>query len=261
MPHLGIVCAVMLPILGSGPGLRYGLVVEMRYDSDGAYLSRLADVFGDPTRRAIFRYLRLATGPLTASEVADRFGLHRTVARAHLEKLSEVGLLVTDTRRRAGGGRPAKTYALSGERLEIMLPPRRYERLSRQLLRVIDSSLEREVAADAAFDMGRAFGEETASAIAGNGQNGHTAALGPQAVAAWMDDAGYDVTVSKDPAGPVVFEVRNCVYKELAAEFPDIVCPFDRGTVCGMLGVPATSHRQTHALSAGDSYCRHEFAL
>jgi predicted ArsR family transcriptional regulator len=236
-------------------------VVKTRYDSDGAYLSRLADVFGDPTRRAIYGHLRLATAPLTASEVADTFGLHRTVARAHLEKLGEVDLLVTGTRRRAGGGRPAKTYALSGERLEIMLPPRRYERLSRQLLRLIDASLEREQAADAAFELGRAFGEETASAIAGNADNGHTASLDPQAVAAWMDEAGYGVTVSEDAAGPVVFEVRNCVYKELAEEFPDIVCPFDRGTVCGMLGVPAASHRQTHALSAGDSYCRHEFAL
>jgi predicted ArsR family transcriptional regulator len=235
--------------------------VETRYDSDGAYLSRLADVFGDPTRRAIYGHLRLAGEPLTASEVAGSFGLHRTVARAHLEKLGGVGLLVTGTRRRAGGGRPAKTYSLSGERLEIMLPPRRYERLSRQLLRLIDASLERERAADVAFDFGRAFGEETASAIAGNGKSGHAAALSPHAVAAWMDEAGYAVAVSEDPAGPVVFEVRNCVYKELAEEFPDIVCPFDRGTVCGMLGVPAASHRQTHALSAGDAYCRHEFAL
>ena len=235
-------------------------VVETRYDSDGAYLSRLADVFGDPTRRAIFGHLRLASHALTATEVAEAFGLHRTVARAHLEKLGEVGLLVTGTRRRAGGGRPAKTYALTGERLEIMLPPRRYERLSRQLLRLIDEALERDVAADAVFDLGRAFGEETAAAIAGNA-SGHAAHLGPRDVAAWMDQNGYEVTISDEHAGTVVLEVRNCVYKELAEEFPDIVCPFDRGTMCGLLGVPAGSHRQTHALSAGDAYCRHEFAL
>jgi predicted ArsR family transcriptional regulator len=234
--------------------------VETRYDSDGAYLSRLADVFGDPTRRAIYGHLRLASGALTATEVAEAFGLHRTVARAHLEKLGEVGLLVTATRRRAGGGRPAKTYALSGERLEIMLPPRRYERLSRQLLRLIDESLERDAATAAAFGLGRAFGEETAADIAGNG-NGHAAHMDPRDVAVWMDQNGYEVTLSDDPSGTVILEVHNCVYKELAEEFPDIVCPFDRGTVCGMLGVPASSHRQTHALSAGDAYCRHEFAL
>ena len=234
--------------------------VETRYDSDGAYLGKLADVFGDPTRRGIYRHLRLADEPLTASEVADAFSLHRTVARAHLEKLGEVGLLVTGTRRRAGGGRPAKTYVLSGERLEVMLPPRHYERLSRQLLRLIGRELPDDAAADAAFALGRTFGEQTAADILGEHEEpAHR--LAPHAVAAWMDENGYGVTVSHDPSGAVVFEVNNCVYKELAEEFPDIVCPFDRGTVCGMLGVPASAHRQTHALSRGDAFCRHEFTL
>lgn len=229
------------------------------YDSDGAYLSRLADVFGDPTRRGIFMYLRRDGKPLTATEVADEFGLHRTVARAHLEKLGEVGLLVTGTRRRAGGGRPAKTYAISDERLEVMLPPRRYERLSRSLLRLIAAELDPTAAEAAAFTLGRAYGEEMAAAIAGD--HAHTPVrLAPHAVAAWMDESGYNVAVSAGPSTAVI-EIRNCVYSELAHEFPDIVCPFDRGTLCGMLGVPASAHRQTHALSAGDSFCRHEFAL
>ena len=132
--------------------------METVYDRDGRYLGKLADVFGDPTRRGIYRHLRGVSEPLTASEVAEVFGLHRTVARAHLEKLAELGLVESGTRRRAGGGRPAKTYVLTGERLEVMLPPRRYERLSRFLLRLIDSAVEPAVAADAAFDLGRAFG-------------------------------------------------------------------------------------------------------
>ena len=230
------------------------------YDSDGTYLSRLADVFGDPTRRSIFAYLRRAGEPLTATQVAEEFGLHRTVARAHLEKLGEIGLLITGTRRRAGGGRPAKTYEVSPERLEIMLPPRRYERLSRNLLRLIASTLDPAAAEAAAFESGRAYGAETAAAIAGD-QERAPARVGVHAVAAWMDESGYNVDVREDPSGSVVVEVRNCVYSELAREFPDIVCPYDRGTLCGMLGVPASVHRQTHALSAGDAFCRHEFAL
>jgi predicted ArsR family transcriptional regulator len=234
--------------------------VAISYDSDGVYLSKLADVFGDPTRRGIFAYLRRAAEPLTASQVAEEFGLHRTVARAHLEKLGEVGLLVTGTRRRAGGGRPAKTYEVSDERLEIMLPPRRYERLSRNLLRLIAGQLDPAAAEAAAFELGRSFGEETAAAIAGD-QEHVPARLSPHAVAAWMDESGYSVTVSEAGSGSVVIEVRNCVYSELAKEFPDIVCPFDRGTLCGMFGVSPAVHHQTHALSAGDSFCRHEFVL
>jgi predicted ArsR family transcriptional regulator len=108
--------------------------------------------------------------------------------------------------------------------------------------------------------LGRAFGEETAAAITGDQQRS-PARLAPHAVASWMDDCGYSVTLSDGPSGGFVMEVRNCVYSELAHEFPDIVCPFDRGTLCGMLGVPGSVHRQTHSLSAGDTFCRHEFAL
>jgi len=234
--------------------------VDTAYDKDGTYLGKLADVFGDPTRRGIYRYLRGASEPLTASEVAEVFGVHRTVARAHLEKLAQLGLVESGTRRRSGGGRPAKTYVLTAERLEVMLPPRRYERLSRFLLRLIDSTVEPEVAGELAFALGRDFGAETAAEIAGD-EVQPPIKLAPRAALAWMDEAGYSVTLDDGAKGVVAVEVRNCVYRELAEEYPDIVCPFDRGTVCGMLGVDASAHTQTHSMSAGDDYCRHEFRL
>ncbi|MCX6373462.1 MAG: helix-turn-helix domain-containing protein [Actinobacteria bacterium] len=234
--------------------------VETAYDKHGTYLGKLADVFGDPTRRGVYRHLRGVSEPLTASEVAEVFGVHRTVARAHLEKLTQLGLVESGTRRRAGGGRPAKTYGLTGERLEIMLPPRRYERLSRLVLRLIDTTVEPAVAAAAAFDLGRAFGAETAAEIAGDDVTSPVR-LSPHAVAAWMDDAGYSVTLDDGAKGVLAVDIRNCVYRELADEYPYIVCPFDRGTVCGMLGVKPSAHTQTHSMSAGDEYCRHEFRL
>ena len=234
--------------------------MDTAYDSDGRYLGKLADVFGDPTRRGIYRHLRGASEPLTATEVAGAFGLHRTVARAHLEKLTELDLVDAGTRRREGGGRPAKTYVLSDVRLEVMLPPRRYERLSRLLLKLIDSTVEPAVVSAAGFDLGRAFGAEAAAEIVGE-EVRPPVRLSPRAVAAWMDEAGYGVTLDDGAEGVVVLEVSNCVYRELAEEYPDIVCPFDRGTVCGLLGVDASMHVQTHSLSAGDDRCRHEFRL
>ncbi len=234
--------------------------VETTYDKDGAYLGRLADVFGDPTRRGIYRHLRTCDAPQSASEVAEVFGLHRTVARAHLEKLGELGLVVTATRRRAGGGRPAKTYAVADERLEVMLPPRRYERLARLLLRLIDETLEPEVAAAAAAALGRAYGEQTAEELAGDGVQ-PPVRLSPRAILDWMDMAGYGAALVSNGDGAAVIEVHNCVYRELAADYPDVVCSFDRNMLCGMLGVDARVHTQTRSLSAGDSICRHEFSL
>jgi predicted ArsR family transcriptional regulator len=236
------------------------IFVETKYDKEGTYLGRLADVFGDPTRRNIYRYLRSCGDPQSASEVADVFGLHRTVARAHLEKLGELGLVTAATRRRPGGGRPAKTYAVTDTRLEVMLPPRRYERLARLLLRLVSETVEPEAAAAAAAAIGRDFGEQTAVEFAGNGVQ-PPIKLSPRAVMDWMDLAGYGATLASNGNGTTVIEVHNCVYRELSLEHPDVVCAFDRNMLCGMLGVASSVHTQTHSLSGGDAYCRHEFKL
>jgi predicted ArsR family transcriptional regulator len=236
------------------------MFVDTKYDSEGTYLGRLADVFGDPTRRNIFRHLRSCDEPQSATEVAEVFGLHRTVARAHLEKLGELGLVSTATRRRPGGGRPAKTYAVTDTRLEVMLPPRRYERLARLLLQLVSQAVEPEVASSTAGMLGRAFGEETALEFAGDGVQ-PPVKLSPRAVMDWMDLAGYGASLASNGNGTTVIEVHNCVYRELSKEYPDVVCAFDRNMLCGMLGVDSSMHAQTHALSGGDSYCRHEFKL
>ncbi|HEY5169625.1 MAG TPA: helix-turn-helix domain-containing protein [Thermoleophilia bacterium] len=234
--------------------------METSYDKDGLYLGRLADVFGDPTRRGIYRHLRGCDTPQSATEVADVFGLHRTVARAHLEKLSDLGLVSTSTRRRPGGGRPAKIYAVTDARLEVMLPPRRYERLARLLLQLVQETLEPDVAAATATALGRAFGQQTAEEFAGDGVQAPVK-LSPRAVMDWMEIAGYGATLGSDGHGETVIEVHNCVYRELSKDFPEVVCAFDRSMLCGMLGVESSVHTQTHALSSGDSYCRHEFRL
>ena len=234
--------------------------METSYDKDGLYLGRLADVFGDPTRRSIYRHLRGCDTPQSATEVAEVFGLHRTVARAHLEKLGDLGLVSTSTRRRPGGGRPAKIYAVTDARLEVMLPPRRYERLARLLLQLVQETLEPDVAAATATALGRAFGRQTAEEFAGDGAQAPVR-LSPRAVMDWMEIAGYGATLGANGHGETVIEVHNCVYRELSKDFPEVVCAFDRSMLCGMLGVESSVHTQTHALSSGDSYCRHEFRL
>ena len=234
--------------------------VETTYDKEGQYLGRLADVFGDPTRRNIYRHLRSCDTPQSATEVADVFGLHRTVARAHLEKLGELGLVSTSTRRRPGGGRPAKIYAVTDARLEVMLPPRRYERLARLLLQLVTDTVDLDVAVASATALGKVYGEGAAAEYAGEAVQ-PPVRLSPRAVMDWMELAGYGATLSSDGTGQTVIEVHNCVYRELSQEYPDVVCAFDRSMLCGMLGCDPEKHTQTKAMSGGDSFCRHEFAL
>jgi predicted ArsR family transcriptional regulator len=223
-------------------------------------LEQLAEMFGCQTRHDIYRHLRHCGTPHRAGEVAERFGLHRTAARSHLEKLCELGLASTSTRPRPQGGRAEKIYLATHKHLEITLPPRRYDRLARQLLLLLRDSLHGEAAVEQATAIGRAYGEREAVGIVGPDVPSPVTLAVPT-VEAWMRRSGYEVTASSNGRSIAVIQVRNCVYGELSAQHPDIVCSFDRGTLCGLLGVDPSCHSQTHALSAGDPYCRHEIRL
>ena len=141
-----------------------------------------------------------------------------------------------------------------------MLPPRHYERLAKLLLRLLGETLNPAVASSAASSLGITYGEETAAILAAEcGQSQQR--LSPQAVVGWMDDAGYSVALSEGDDGAIVLQVQNCVYRELSQKYSHIVCSFDCGMVCGMLGADPAKHTQTQSLSAGDEFCRHEFRL
>ena len=97
-------------------------------DSEARVLASLGDAFGDPTRRALYRLVVQADEPLSAGEAATMVGVHRTVARAHLQRLTELDLLRVRVRRGPKGGRPAKVYVVASEPIVAALPSRRYER-------------------------------------------------------------------------------------------------------------------------------------
>jgi predicted ArsR family transcriptional regulator len=196
---------------------------------------------------------------MVATEVATSLGLQRTAARAHLERLVDLGLVASAARRPASAGLPAKSYTAVETRLEITVPPRRYEVLARSLLELLGTAGV-DTAAEHAAVVGRAYGECAAEDIVGADIQ-RPVRLSLPALVKWMDESGYLVTASSLGRTRAVLEIGNCVYRELSVQHRDIVCAFDCGMFCGMLGVAASSHRQTHALCASDPCCRHEFEL
>ena len=61
---------------------------------DLSVLGTLGGALGNATRFAVYEHVVSSPAPVSAGEVAKIFGLHRTVARSHLEKLTTAGLVV-----------------------------------------------------------------------------------------------------------------------------------------------------------------------
>jgi predicted ArsR family transcriptional regulator len=223
---------------------------------DLSLLGTLGGALGDATRFSIYKHVVMSPEPISAGEAARQFGLHRTVARSHLEKLTEAGLVKVGTRRNPRGGRPAKVYSASDERIEIQLPPRRYETLSSMLIRLASKLNGR--SAELAAEVGYQFGCEAAAGLRG-GQHLPGGQLNLESIIAFLGERGCKPKVIVGTDGTLAVEVQNCLYLELARDNPEVVCGLSTGMLCGLLDADPAGHRQTSSIVAGDDTCVHEW--
>jgi len=198
----------------------------------------LTGALADPTRYGIYQAIVEAAGePLSVIQVADRFSLHPNVARMHLGKLVEVGLVRADTRKSKGGGRPARIYRLSDQASNLQFPPRDYRTLASLALQAFTTP-DGEDPADALERVGTEFGRE-------EGRRGlKRDDLDPQhsSLDQMLDSLnttlvllGLFPRILQQADGHIDFEIRNCIYRELSAEFPGVVCRLHTAVLRGML--------------------------
>jgi len=192
----------------------------------------------DPTRRQIMDLLLDAGTPLSAREVAERFGLHVNAARMHLEKLVRGGLLTTTRRRGERGGRPAHMYMVSEEDWELHLPPRAY----RPLAAIMASGLRgcgRDLVASM-VEEARAYGRSEAMGAA-SPLTQLPRGAGPEGVGeAWKKDLsrrGISARQRLRDKGTIEVSFPSCPFGGVVDLCRELVCEIHRGLEEGLLGL------------------------
>jgi predicted ArsR family transcriptional regulator len=224
-----------------------------------AAVAAVTSAFGDPTRRQIYLYVRERSGDgeggVTASDVANRTGLHANVARHHLDKLSAGGYVeVHVTRPEAkGAGRPSKRYRVSEQSTGLGVPRRTDDLLIVLLGRALALLPETEAAA-MAESVGVEYGLRLAAQMStGDSQRSFRTAL--HAVAEALTAHGFDAHAEARSGGLALVK-DTCPFFSTAQQNP-VVCAVDRGMVRGMLaglyGDAVASTESSRAL--GDDAC------
>lgn len=218
----------------------------------------LTSALADPTRYGIYRALvDAAEEPLTVLDMAERFSLHPNVARMHLQKLVDVGLVQSDTRRSAGGGRPARIYRLSSEVATLQFPPRDYQLLASLTLQLVDTLAQDDsgLLEQVGVDMGR---EEARRALARDHLDPTRASLEQRvdSLRRACGELGLSPRIETSAEG-VQIEIRNCVFRELSPQYPQLVCGLHTALLRGILdayfGDVAVDSRP--AIFAGEPAC------
>lgn len=191
---------------------------------------------GDPLRRSLYRYVIAQPGPVNRDQVAEGVGVARHVAKFHLDKLVDDGLLAVEYarppgRRGPGAGRPAKLYSRSSRELAVSLPQRDYELAGRLLAKAVtaaehDGLTVGDALGQVARDTGRALGQQ-ARQHAGARPTPSTLLAAAMTV---LGESGYEPRID----GTSVTLV-NCPFHGLAQDYTDLVCGMNLDLMTGLV--------------------------
>ncbi|MER6026087.1 helix-turn-helix domain-containing protein [Streptomyces sp. NPDC001851] len=190
----------------------------------------------DPVRRRLYEYVVAQGREVGRNEAAEAAGVARTLAAHHLDKLAEVGLLESGSRRLTGrsgpgAGRPAKVYTRARAERTVSLPARDY-RTAAELL------------AEAAEEAGLDAGLCAAARRRGEVLRGSAAPCGGLEEAMELLAArGYEPHLegaegAQGAAGAAAHAVRmrNCPFHAVAERFPPLICGMNLALLEGLLG-------------------------
>jgi len=182
----------------------------------------------DPVRRRLYRYVAAQQDAVGREQAAEGAGVPLHIARFHLEKLVDEGLLDTEYRRltgRAGpgAGRPAKLYRRTAAEVSVQLPERSYDLIGSVLAGAVARSLEGEALGSALAREARDRGRTCGSSYDGSGSDLERAA-------GLLAEEGFEPSVDDG-----VLSLHNCPFDVLAREEPTLVCGVNLDYVDGAL--------------------------
>jgi predicted ArsR family transcriptional regulator len=179
------------------------------------------------TRSEIAKLLADLKRPVRTDELAERLRLHPNGVRLHLERLRRAGVVERLTVS-GGRGRPRYEWALAPDPVAGLAAPTGYRDLARWLVRNTATNpralarIERD-----GIEIGRQIGDDTAAAVARPAP--------PAAFRAAIAALGFQPAQTDKPDGNTRYTLRNCPYRDAAAENQAVVCTLHRGVTRGVL--------------------------
>lgn len=198
---------------------------------------KITNVLSDPTRLSIYEYITKNHKEVTVQDIAEEFHIHPNVARLHLTKLEDVGMLVSENRKTGRGGRPSRLYRLSDEVIELHFPFRDYKLLSRIALEAMHSLGK--AGEKALYETGKRYAKELIENQLMKekvSKNELTFNQKVDFIKTTMTILGFypDIYI-KEKGQKLYFQIFNCPFKEVAVDYQTQTCNMHAIFITGLL--------------------------
>ena len=207
-------------------------------------------VLAEPVRRSLFDFVAHSRTSVSREQAAEGLAIPTHTAKFHLDRLVDEGLLEVEFRRLTGrtgpgSGRPAKLYRRADRELQVSLPERHYDLLSRILATAVAEATTTgepvgAIAARVAHEEGTEWGASLGEPVDSAEMDRLATALAAGGYEPWVEDQ--------------TMFLRNCPFHRVAQEQTALVCGLNLEFVSGVAtgaGCPGLTTR----LDPGENRC------
>lgn len=180
---------------------------------------------GDPIRRGLYEFVVAHDGPVNRDMAAAGVDIARHVAKFHLDKLEEEGLLEVEYRRPSGrsgpgAGRPTKYYRRTSREISVSLPERHYDLAGRVLAQAIIAFQEKAIPIALALETSaNNFGQLMAQEVKSKLDKHSSKTKVKAAITEVLAEHGYE---PRKEEGRLL--LANCPFHSLAQEYTALIC-------------------------------------
>jgi len=224
----------------------------------------LGKALSSRSRLEILRFL--SRRPMSVEELSQEVSLKTITVRHHVNLLKRTGLVEEYGEERRKIGRPVVRYQATQKPLSIQYPTRQYELLSEILVQALLEAMRRDKAGDILKKIGRSLGERLAREITEQKRvtRWNIDALRKHIVEEHLSELGAIPEIIDYDSRRVQFRMHNCIFRELALKYPDLVCEkLDEGLMETLLGgtVGKAHVDQSRCVAHGDKFCEYVIKL
>jgi predicted ArsR family transcriptional regulator len=189
----------------------------MASDDFDASVTSIA-VLAEPVRRALYRFVAAQAEPVSREEAAAGTAVAHHIAKFHLDKLVDDGLLDVEYRRPLG------------RQVSVSVPERRYELVGQLFARAVTRAERERVPVSQALRQAAQEEGHTLGQVALQKADSKARSAVRDAAIQTLTDCGYEPRVDADGVCLI-----NCPFHSLAVEYTELVCGMNLHLMDGML--------------------------
>ena len=225
---------------------------------------KITSALADETRFSIYEFMLQHKKYFTVQEIADEFEIHSNVARLHLTKLSEIGVISAEYLKTGKGGRPGRVYKVKQEGINLSFP-------RRDPLLLVGWSIELiaelgDIAIQKAQEISYKDGKQSMLEILDSHKKKSNLSF-DERVTILTNSAkliGYvPEVIEQEATKSLIFSIFNCPFHEQFSKHGEIICKLHESYLRGQVEVlfETTEFTQVESMLHSCEFCNYKIAV